>query len=53
MPRVGQFNDRLEMDVVHTTAADGNSHAFLGVIDKATHYHVVRTITRPWACSRR
>ena len=45
MPRVGQFGDRLEMDICYVVGADGQAFPFLGVIDKATLYHLVRAIS--------
>jgi hypothetical protein len=40
MPHIGQFNDVIQMDIVHITAANGYEFGVLGIIDEATLYHV-------------
>jgi len=44
MPRFGQFGDRCYCDVVFCTRADGAIRMFLGIIDRAIHYHLARLL---------
>ena len=37
---IGQFADTLETDIAYVRDLHGQSHAFLGIIDRATHLHV-------------
>ena len=43
-PRLGQFCDRLQIDIFQVTLADGTNHKMVGVIDLATLYHLVAPI---------
>ena len=40
MPVIGQFNDRIYKDCVSVCLVNGLRVVFMGLIDKATHYHV-------------
>ena len=39
-PRLGQFNDRIQADVVTCVDAAGTAHKYFGIIDLATLYHI-------------
>ena len=43
-PRLGQFCDRVQIDIFQVTLTDGSNHKMLGAIDLATLYHLVAPI---------
>ena len=43
-PRVGQFNDRIQIDIFTVTLLSGEARKLVGIIDLATLYHVCAQI---------
>ena len=44
IPRVGQFNETIQFDIVTVAAFDGQAWKFLGLVDMATVYHVADVV---------